>query len=82
MDIVEMSIADEFIYDRNKETDAKCFIRYKTDKKNEPLFITRPQMSRYVNKVEKTQQVFLVVKDKILLEKNKSISSKIRSIIK
>ena len=34
MDIVEMSIADEFLYDRNKETDAKCFIRYKTDKKN------------------------------------------------
>ena len=78
MDIVEMSIADEFLYDRNKETDAKCFIRYKPDKKNEPLFITRPQMSRYVNEVEKTQQVFLVVKDKILLEKNKSISSKIR----
>ena len=39
-------------------------------------------MSRYVNKVEKTQQIFFVVDDKILLEKNKSVSCKISNIIK
>lgn len=63
-----MLIFDEFFYGKNKETDGKYFIGYKTSKKNGLLFITLSQMSRYLNKVEETQQVSLLIKDEMLLE--------------
>ena len=58
------------------------FIGYKTDKRIEPLFITHPKMCRYLNKVEKTQQISFVIKDKIIPVKNRSICKKISNIMR
>lgn len=42
-----MLLPDEFVYGygKNKETDAKYFIAYKTGKKIRPLLIKLPKMS-------------------------------------
>ena len=65
----KMLIFDEFFYGKNKETDGKYFIGCKTSTKVGLLFITLSQISRYLNKVEETQQISLLIKDGILLEK-------------
>ena len=43
----------DFRYSKNKETNVRYHIRYKTGKKVEPLLITLPQRIEYFNKVEK-----------------------------
>lgn len=40
VNIENILASNEFAYDKNKETDAKYFIGYKTGKKIRPLFIT------------------------------------------
>lgn len=54
-----MLLPDEFVYGygKNKETDAKYFIAYKTRKKIRPLLIKLPKMSWYSSKVEKIQYI-------------------------
>ena len=42
----------DFGFSKNKETDVKYFIRYKTGKKVRPLLIKLPKMIQYSNKVE------------------------------
>lgn len=57
MDIKKILVAGEFTHCKNKETDAKYFIVFKTDKKKiTQLFITLPQMSKCLKRIRKTNQ--------------------------
>ena len=56
IDIKKILVSNEFAYDKIKETESKYFTWYKMGKKIRPLFITVPQMSRYLNKVKKKKQ--------------------------
>ena len=47
---MNLSEFDEFAYGKNKETDTKCFIRYKSDQKIRRLIINFRQMIAFLNK--------------------------------
>ena len=50
----KICVSDEFANGKNKGTDAKYFIGYKTGQKIRQLLITLPQISGCPNEVEKT----------------------------
>ena len=70
MDVGKIILWDEIVQNKNKETDTKCFIEYKTGKKIRPLLITLPQMNGYFNKAGKTEHMQLAINGKKLLEMN------------
>ena len=81
VDIEIILVSGEFVYDKNKKVDAKCFIGYKAGK-NRPLFITLPQMSGRLKKYKLNQCMSFEIKDEKLLEKYRSIWNTISNIIK
>ena len=68
-------------YGRNKETDAKYFIEYRTDKNVRSLFITPPKMSEFVNEIEEIRHISFVIKDEKGLKRHESIWNKIRNMV-
>ena len=63
VDIKKTLISNVFVYDKNKEVDAKCFRGYKTSKRVWPIFIELPQRTRFLNKFEKSQYISFVIRD-------------------
>ena len=68
VDVEKILVSDELAYGKKKETDAKYFIGNKTGKKNRSLFIKLSKMMRYINKVEESQYISLVIKYEKLLK--------------
>ena len=56
VDINKILVSNEFAFSKNKKTESKYFIRHKMGKKIKPLFVTVPQISRYLNKVKKKKR--------------------------
>lgn len=74
LDVKKVLVYDGFAYSKNKETEAKYFIGYKTVN-------TLLQMSGYLNKVAKIQYMSFVTENEKLLEKYELIWNRISRTI-